>query len=72
MIMQSGASSAISDLRYVDPACPSGAMQTRDILKNIGADDSLIDWVIDLCRDHRTQTKALEKELAQVHMDMAE
>lgn len=62
----------ISDLRYVDPASVSGQMQTRSILRNIGTSDSVIDWVLDLVRDHREETQALEKELAQVHLDMAE
>ena len=62
----------ISDLRYVDPASLSGEMQTRSILQNIGTPDSVIDWVLDLCRDHREETRGLEKELALVHMDMNE
>ena len=62
----------ISDLRYVDPASLSGEMQTRSILQNIGTPDSVIDWVLDLVRDHREETRGLEKELALVHMDMNE
>jgi hypothetical protein len=61
-----------TDLRYVDPASLSGEMQTRSILENIGTPSSVIDWVLDLVRDHHAETKALEKELAQVHLDMAE
>ena len=62
----------ISDLRYVDPASLSGEMQTRSILQNIGTPDSVIDWVLDLVRHHREETRGLEKELSLVHMDMAE
>lgn len=62
----------IGDLRYIDPASLSGEMQTRSILSNIGTTAEVIDWVLDLCRDHRAETKALEKELAQIHLDMAE
>jgi hypothetical protein len=61
-----------TDLRFVDPASLSGEMQTRAILANIGTPDSVIDWVVDLVRDHREETRALERELAQVHLDMAE
>jgi hypothetical protein len=62
----------ISDLRYVDPASLAGEMQTRSILQNIGTHESVIDWVLDLVRDHRVKTRRLEKELSQVHMDMNE
>ena len=62
----------ISDLRYVDPASLSGEMQTRSILQNIGTPEPVIDWVLELVRDHRSETKDLEKELALAHMDMAE
>jgi hypothetical protein len=62
----------ISDLRYVDPASPIGGWQTRDILLNAGTPPPVIDWVLDLVKDHRAETRALERELAQVHLDRAE
>lgn len=62
----------ISDLRYVDPATPSGGWQARDILLNAGTPPPVVDWVLDLVRDHAEETRSLERELAQVHMDMAE
>ena len=60
----------ISDLRYVDPASPSGEMQTRDILANIGTPGPVIDLVLDLVHDYRDECRPLEKELTQVHLDM--
>ena len=62
----------ISDLRYVDPASPVGETQTRSILNAIGTQESVIDWVLTLVRDHREECKAYEKELELAHMDMNE
>lgn len=62
----------ISDLRYVDPASPTGEMQTRSILQNIGTSDTVIDWVLTLVRDHREETRGLKKELRLAHMDLNE
>jgi hypothetical protein len=62
----------ISDLRYIDPSSRVGEMQTRTILKAINTSDPVIDWVLDLVRAHAAETRALERELAQVHLDMAE
>jgi hypothetical protein len=63
---------SVSDLRYVDSASLSGEMQTRNILSAIGTPGSVVDWVMDLVRNHREACQAYEKELHQVHMDMAE
>jgi hypothetical protein len=59
----------ISDLRYVDPATPSGGWQARDILLNAGTPPPVIDWVLELVRDKSEECQALERELYQVHMD---
>jgi hypothetical protein len=62
----------ISDLRYVDPATLTGEWQTRDILLNAGAPPPVVDWVLDLVKDHREEVRGLEKELSLVMMDMAQ
>jgi hypothetical protein len=62
----------ISDLRYIDPASLSGGMQTRHILADIGTPEPVIDWILQTVRDQRIETKILQKELDQVHLDTAE
>ena len=62
----------IGDLRYVDPASRIGGTQTREILANIGTPEPVIDWVLETVRDSQEKRRALEKELARIHMDMAE
>ena len=60
----------ISDLRFVDPSTPTGGWQTRDILKNAGTPPPVIDWVLETVRNSQERVRSLERELAQVHMDM--
>jgi hypothetical protein len=60
----------ISDLRFVDPATPSGEWQARDILLNAGTPPPVVDWVLDTVRESHDHVRALEQELYQVHMDM--
>jgi hypothetical protein len=62
----------ISDLRFINPMSLSGEIETRSILQNSGASGELIDWVLDLCREERSRTQELEKELAQVQLNANE
>lgn len=58
----------ISDLRFVDTHSPSGQMQTREILLNIGTSPSVVDWVLDTVREERSRSRELERRLYDAEM----
>ena len=67
--METLPSNMISDLRYLDPVSPIGAMQIRDILINTGTPPPVIDWVIETVAEQNAQTRKVKQELHQVLMD---